>query len=231
MDISVAWLKDREIGQISTQLLIRGWSSYDVHAKSDSALRGELTALADHLGTPVASRAGRQLCDKLCPTEALLAKPNSLSEKYSLGEFPCHSDTAHWVIPCRFVVLACVSPGAANRPTFLLDTKSLPIDEADRKLLYRAPFRIRNGKNSFFGTILSKARHFVRYDPGCMHPVDASAKQAMGVFSKERWSSYVEKIAWTEGRVVIIDNWRVLHARGRAETLDHDRILLRILIE
>ena len=64
-----------------------------------------------------------------------------------------------------------------------------------------------------------------------MIPIDVDAEQALAVFSKERWPSYVEKIVWTKGRVVIIDNWRVLHARGSAKSLDEDRILLRILIE
>jgi hypothetical protein len=231
MNDSPTLKKRGETIQVGTELFLRGWTSYSFGATSDSGLTAELITLANQLGTPVASRTGRQLCDKLCPTDAKLAKPNSLSGKYSLGEFPYHSDTAHWLIPCRFVVLACLSPGAANRPTFLLDTQRLPLDEAKRNLLYRAPFRIRNGKNSFFGTILSKSRHFVRCDPGCMIPIDVDAEQALAVFSKERWPSYVEKIVWTKGRVVIIDNWRVLHARGSAKSLDQDRILFRTLVE
>jgi alpha-ketoglutarate-dependent taurine dioxygenase len=64
-----------------------------------------------------------------------------------------------------------------------------------------------------------------------MVPVAADAEEALDIFSKAHWSSYVEDIAWTKGRVAIIDNWRVLHGRGGAQTLDQDRILLRILIE
>lgn len=125
------------------------------------------------------------------------------------------------------MILACLSPGAADRPTLLLDTKRLPLNKAKRDLL---PFRIKNGRNSFFGTILSKCRSFVRFDPGCMVPLDTDGERALNVFSKAHWPSYIEEIGWSEGRAVIIDNWRILHGRGSARTLDRDRILLRILI-
>jgi hypothetical protein len=96
-------------------LLSRGWTACNFEVETESALKNGLITLAKQLGTPVALRPGRELCDKLQPTDASLAKPHSLSRKFSLGEFPCHSDTAHWLTPCRFVILACLSPGAADR--------------------------------------------------------------------------------------------------------------------
>jgi alpha-ketoglutarate-dependent taurine dioxygenase len=189
-----------------------------------------LTTLAKQFGTPIALRTGREFCDKLRPVNASLAKPNSLSRKYSLGEFPCHSDTAHWLTPCRFVILACLSPGAAGRQTLLLDTNRLPLDRNQKDLLHRAQFRIENGRNSFFGKILSKGRSFIRYDPGCMVPLGSEGECAMDVLSKMHWLSRIEEIRWTQGQVLIIDNWRVLHGRAAAQCSDQDRILLRVLV-
>lgn len=163
-------------------------------------------------------------------TEASLAKPNSLSQKFSPGEFPCHSDTAHWLTPCRFVILACLAPGAADRRTILLDTKRLSLSKAQKDLLYRAPFRIENGRNSFFGTILSKCRSFVRYDPGCMTPFANDGEYALEVYSETRWPPHIQEIRWSQGHAVVIDNWRVLHGRSGARCTDRDRVLLRILI-
>jgi alpha-ketoglutarate-dependent taurine dioxygenase len=64
-----------------------------------------------------------------------------------------------------------------------------------------------------------------------MVPVTADGDDALSFFSKAQWPSYVEEVDWAKGRVVIIDNWRVLHGRGSAKSPDQDRILLRILIE
>jgi alpha-ketoglutarate-dependent taurine dioxygenase len=42
--------------------------------------------------------------------------------------------------------------------------------------------------------------------------------------------STVEVINWREGDLLVVDNVRLLHARGRAEQDDEDRILARMLI-
>jgi alpha-ketoglutarate-dependent taurine dioxygenase len=63
-----------------------------------------------------------------------------------------------------------------------------------------------------------------------MVPLGSDGERALDVFSKARWPSHVEEIHWTQGKAVVIDNWRVLHGRGSAQRTDRDRILLRILI-
>jgi alpha-ketoglutarate-dependent taurine dioxygenase len=87
-----------------------------------------------------------------------------------------------------------------------------------------------NGRNSFFSTILSKARPFVRFDPGCMTATTSDGEKALEVLSRHIWSDYVETIHWKTGAVLVMDNWRLLHGRGRADCSDSDRKLLRISI-
>ena len=159
----------------------RGWVSFAMPSSTESDLRKQLPALASGLGTPAATRSGGSLCDMLLPTESEAAKPRSLSKVHAVGEFPLHIDTAHWLTPCRYVMLACVSPGSASRPTLLMDARRLPLTEHQSLLLHSTPLRVTNSRNSFFSTILSKARPFVRFDPGCMTATTPDGGKALAV--------------------------------------------------
>jgi alpha-ketoglutarate-dependent taurine dioxygenase len=208
----------------------RGWVSFTLPSSTESDLREQLLALASGLGTPAATRSNGSLCDTLLPTEADAAKPRSLSKVHAVGEFPLHIDTAHWLTPCRYVMLACVSPGSASRPTLLMDARRLPLNEHQSSLLQSTPLRVTNGRNSFFSTILSKARPFVRFDPGCMAATMTDGAKALVVLARQNWPDYIETVHWEAGTVVVMDNWRMLHGRGHADCPDSDRKLLRISI-
>jgi hypothetical protein len=207
-----------------------GWLSFTLLSSCESDLREQLLALAAGLGTPAATRFGGSLCDTLLPTEAHAAKPRSLSNIHSAGEFPIHNDTAHWLTPCRYVMLACVSPGSGSRPTLLMDTRRLPLNERQASLLHSTPLRVTNGRNSFFSTILSKTRPFVRFDSGCMTETTPDGAAALKVLSRHNWPDHIETVYWEVDTVLVIDNWRLLHGRGHADCSDSDRKLLRISI-
>jgi len=208
----------------------RGWAAFALSSSPDAGFREQLLALAERLGTPTATRSGGHLFDTLTPTEANAAKPRSLSKIHSAGEFPLHIDTAHWLTPCRYVILACVSAGGAHRPTSLLDTRRLPLNKQQISLLCGTPLRVTNGRYSFFSTIFSRTRPFVRLDPGCMTATTPDGAKALAVFSRENWPEYIETIHWEAGTVLVMDNWRLLHGRGHADSSDSDRKLLRISI-
>lgn len=208
----------------------RGWVTFTLPSSTESDFCEQLLALASGLGTPAATRSGGTLCDTLLPTEADAAKPRSLSKVHAVGEFPLHIDTAHWLTPCRYVVLACVSTGSAKRPTLMLDSRRLPLNEYQSSLLHSTPLRVMNGRNSFFSTILSKARPFVRFDPGCMRAATAGGTDVLAVLARHNWSDYIETVRWEPGMVLVMDNWRLLHGRGQARCPDSDRKLLRISI-
>jgi len=207
-----------------------GWASSVTTPATELVLQERMLALAPQLGRPVATRPGANFVDRLMPREGHTANPRSLSRIYSIGEFPLHVDTAHWLTPCRYVMLACVCPGRAGRPTLLLDPQKLQLEERHMALLQNTPLRVTNGRHSFFSTILSRSRQFVRYDPGCMTAVTPDGAEALAVFSRCRWSDFVEEIKWEPGQVIVLDNWRLLRGRGQAKDLDSDRILLRLSI-
>jgi L-asparagine oxygenase len=43
----------------------------------------------------------------LTPRSAEFEQPNTYSGLFGLGEFPFHSDMAHWNIPPRYIVMRC----------------------------------------------------------------------------------------------------------------------------
>lgn len=208
----------------------RGWVAFSTPISTESELRVQLLDLARWLGVPVETRPRGGLFDELSPTIEANARLRSLSRQHDLGEFPLHIDTAHWLIPCRYIILACVSPGIGNRSTLLLDTQNIQLSGTQRTLLRSAPLRVRNGRNSFFSTILSNSRPFVRFDPGCMTASTPDGIEALRVFTRDNWAQRIDHLHWEEGVVLVLDNWRMLHGRGKATAHDHNRKLLRLSI-
>ena len=114
----------------------------------------------------------------------------------------------------------------------LLDTKRVQLSKKQISLLLSTPFRVINGRNSFFSTIFSGSRSYIRFDPGCMNAVTPIGKTVLRIFSHLRWSANIEKIYWKVGMVLVIDNWRILHGRGSNRGLkDDDRKILRVSIK
>ena len=213
------------------KILQFGWLHLCFFETTEADLIERIVEIARQIGSPVPSKVRREIFDRLKPTEARLAKAHSLSKIYSLSEFPLHIDTAHWTIPCRFIILACVSSGLGNRKTTLLDTKRLNLSKIQTKLLYNTPLRVKNGRYSFFGTVLSSDRAFIRYDPGCMKAVSPDGNEILDMFTVNNWPNLVDEIDWIPGKVVIIDNWRMLHGRGYSTNTDNERNLLRVMVK
>jgi len=205
-----------------------GWVTTTVPEPLD--LECYLVKIATTLGEPKRLRISGEIVQKLVPTIASNAHPKSLSARHSLGDFPVHIDTAHWSSPCRYVILGCSNAGSGERKTKLLDFHSLSISESEKNLLYSTPFRVVNGRHSFYSNVLSSQRKFIRYDPGCMVPTCCNGTQVFEIFYEERWSNQIEEIEWQTGTILIIDNWRMLHGRGSASQDDGDRLLHRVLI-
>lgn len=112
----------------------------------------------------------------------------------------------------------------------LLDWRDLSFSPEELQLLEGAPILVRTGRRSFYSTILSPDRSFLRYDPGCLEAVDERGRAALGLAERRLALASPNVRTWRRGDILIIDNWRVLHARGPS---DHGsgRRLARILID
>lgn len=205
-----------------------GWVSY---AFDGGDLTAHLLDLAMHLGTPVAARRRKSPVEILTPLGCAEAKPSSPSRMFGLGAIPLHTDTAHWVEPCRYIILGCVAPGSCGRRTMIADSLDLGIDSETRRNLRDCQFRVLNGRRSFFAPVLGPNDSFLRFDQACMALVDARSRAALGVMSQAISDLPVETIDWFEGRVLLMDNWRVLHGRTAPARVGGGRVLARVLVQ
>jgi hypothetical protein len=213
-----------------TELASSGWTSFDLPVTEKSDIRGSLLTAAAQLGT-VSRHQNTYPVDTLRPKEGVNVRTNSLSGKYALGAFPCHTDMAHLLVPSRYILLGCVNPGDGDRETILLNACDLPLTSEQRQLLTLTPFRVKNGRQSFFSTVIQMGRPFIRYDRGCMQPLSLKGALALSYLDSEAWPSYTRRVGWERGRILVIDNWRILHGRGCSFRSDTSRELLRLYVD
>ena len=98
----------------------------------------------------------------------------------------------------------------------------------------RAAFWLVRGRRRFYASILEDEVGTLRYrwDPMIMEPANTEARTIL-----KRWLAEVagsvncSTIEWEAGRVLILDNWQVLHRRSRATELDEqERVLERVYV-
>ncbi|MBN9636572.1 Fe(II)-2OG oxygenase family protein [Metapseudomonas otitidis] len=204
-------------------------------------VRGDLMELAD--GLRQATECGREPYARIVrarssdddvqvlrPRTEQQAPARSLSGQFGSGAFPFHTDGAHLDMPPDFVLLAAKSTGARDVPTHLLrfpvPHPSLEINE-DMRL---GVFRVDAGTNGFYrvGQFADGlSQDCVRFDPGCMSPVDPRSRRLAHAISS---SSPDYSHIWRDPReILIVDNHHVLHARDDASAAQ-DRELHRLLL-
>jgi L-asparagine oxygenase len=74
-------------------------------------------------------------------------------------------------------------------------------------------------------------RHLViRYDRDCMRPMTAEARELEALIEFRLGRTPRTQIDWEPECLLIVDNHRMVHARGKGIRLDTNRVLKRILI-
>jgi alpha-ketoglutarate-dependent taurine dioxygenase len=64
-----------------------------------------------------------------------------------------------------------------------------------------------------------------------MKPITSKARIGGDIIATAIAATEQTRIEWRIGDLLVIDNWRLLHARSEAERPDPQRSLLRILVE
>lgn len=193
--------------------------------------RSRLLEFANAFGTPTVDPRHPYQIRALSPQHVNKANPNTLSSRHGLLPFPFHTDVAHWHTPAQTFFLYCVKPGSGNRPTTLIDSLQWRLSDDDLHLLCEGVWRS-GCVRTFLCTIMEPGNNSftVRYDPGCMIPHSLSASDASVVVQRLIAQSALIQIEWSEQTLLVIDNTRILHARGAALRPDTDRVIERILI-
>jgi hypothetical protein len=130
--------------------------------------------------------------------------------------------------------MRCADPGTEDRPTLLGDASRLPFAERQWRALERAVWWVRSGGRGFPASIVKRVRGgmIVRYDRGCMTPADPAFTLAGELFEQALRQAPRVRLEWRRDDLVIIDNWRILHARAAADGRDAgSRRLQRILVQ
>lgn len=209
---------------------LRSLRSSGFHYQSGVELEACLP-IAEFLGFPVSDARSPDPRRLISPQTVATAKPNTLSSRYGMRAFPFHTDAAYWPIPPRFILFHCLSPGAGSRPTLLIDPRAWRLLDGERRALCNEVWRLTT-KRPFFCTAGTQRGDglCLRFDEACMTPVTAGALSVRDTIRDAMRNSDVITIHWRSGDLLLVDNLRLLHARGEARYPDEDRVLARILI-
>jgi hypothetical protein len=191
----------------------------------------DIIALADTLGQPLTPWEGRLVQD-LVPRA--IATPNTYSGIFGLDGFPFHTDLAHWHRPPRYLLLRCVT-GYVDVSTLLLDGQAI-FDAVTLDILTRAIFKPRRPRD---GRVTLLRLCEPTDDGYCFRWDDVFLKPAsrIGDIAGQRIKEQLPKcqplsIALARpGDTLLIDNWRMLHARSPIPADREDRKIQRIYLE
>lgn len=212
--------------EIRDQIRKSGYVFFSSHRPNDS-----IVGISEDIGRPLEPWEDG-LVQTLVPRSE--AAPNSYSGIYGLNRFPFHSDLAHWRTPPRYLLLRCVT-GYADIPTLLIDGHDL-IDAVTLDLLGRAifkPRRPRDGSVSLLRLcepIADDVR--IRWDEVFLKP--ASKIGEVANLRVREWLSTCKPTALSLAEphdTLLIDNWRMLHARSSILPGRENRAIERVYLE
>lgn len=188
-------------------------------------------AVALSLGQPLTPWEGG-LVQTLVPRAE--ATPNTYSGIYGLNRFPFHTDLAHWRTPPRYLLLRCVT-GYVDVPTLLIDGRAL-INAVTLDILGRAIFKPRRPRHGAL-TLLRLCEpahdgHRLRWDEAFLKP--ASKIGDLANLRVREWlptGEYMPISLTNACDTLLIDNWRMLHARSPIPAEREDRAIERVYLE
>ncbi|WP_083837285.1 TauD/TfdA family dioxygenase [Gordonia effusa] len=187
------------------------------------SLRGWTWTDEEHVFSTLAARLGTTEVrgQILRPTVVDDARKGTHSATVGLGEFPWHTDGAIALNPPQWMVLRCIE---ANQPT----STQICIPTGDlRRALRRLTLLIRqeSGRKAYLPAFVNSGpkEWRLRWDPRAIviGPDDARA----AVESAQP----TDEVAWQPGRILILDNHRVMHRRPSVPAAT-GRALLRTFI-
>jgi hypothetical protein len=152
----------------------------------------------------------------------------SLSARHGLGSFPWHTDGAQRVRTPHWLLMR--SLGEPKTPTLLLDGAALASQGGITAELAAASWLVQ-GVPPFYAPVISPNGEALRWNPDLMSP-----RGSRGPVADARWrvllaGAQENRHEWQRGEVLILDNWRWLHARPPIAADDRERQLERIQCE
>lgn len=186
--------------------------------------------VAKHLGY-IEKLEGIAMIQELVPKSETNAPPNIYSGNFGFGDFPFHTDLAHWHKPPRFLLLRCIR-GAKTVATRLIDSRRI-IDAIGSEELRRTlvqPRRPMQGKRCMLRILEQCPSDRIRFRWDSLF-IQPSSKRSAQVFANI--STLIadlpplDLLLQNPGDILLVDNWRMLHGRSAVSENERDRIIHR----
>ncbi|MDB5596852.1 MAG: hypothetical protein JWM36_3813 [Hyphomicrobiales bacterium] len=168
---------------------------------------------------------------ELVPINQNDAAPNTYSGIFGRDRFPFHTDLAHWRDPPRYLMLRCVK-GYSDIPTPVIDGRDL-VKAIGPDLLNRALVKPRRPCDGRFRILrlrepAGERLGLIRWDEVYLKPVSNLGELAISRMKAEiAKRRAIDRTLAKPGDTMIIDNWRMLHARAPVPAGLKDRIIER----
>lgn len=168
---------------------------------------------------------------QLKPQEKSDSALNLYSGNFGLGDYPMHTDMAHWTNPPRFMALRCVRGAPVS--TLVVGVKKA-LGTLSQSTIMRATFKPRKRSGGRL-TLLPFAREddggqLYRWDKLFLKPANASAEEVAAQLSNAGATAQSFVLGAT-GDTLIIDNWQTLHGRGPVPDSARGRIIERAYLD
>lgn len=191
----------------------------------------DTVSIANTLGKTLTPWEG-SLVQDLIPRAT--ATPNTYSGIYGLNRFPFHTDLAHWRLPPRYLMLRCVT-GYTDVPTLLLDGRII-FDAVTLDLLTRAVFKPRRPRDGELALLRlcepTDDGYCFRWDEVFLKPASRIGDIADQCVRELLPRCEPLSLALVRaGDTLLIDNWRMLHARSPIPSECKDRKIQRVYLE
>nr|WP_315233999.1 hypothetical protein [uncultured Albidiferax sp.] len=178
---------------------------------SSKSVEQSMHEVAFCLGGKLLAGRGRKTFETLKILDAAQAPTRSLSRLSGANAQPWHVDGSHLTEPPHYVIFGCRSVTGEGAPP----TQILKINDSALSLgaSRRETFAVRNGRASFYSTIASADRPWIRFDPGCMVAQTEQGRDLLNAVELQPAQSFIN-VEWTADKILIVNNWSVLHRRG-----------------
>ncbi|MHA8085852.1 TauD/TfdA family dioxygenase [Aquirufa antheringensis] len=151
---------------------------------------------------------------ELIPNKISSNYSKTLTSEYGVHAFPLHTDGAHRVIPPKWTILQYVDDYKSETATLLYDSKTLSDLNENEDLFYNEIYLVENGKHPFLTSLINKqvySEPIFRWNKLVMKKLINKTGKTID----EYISSFQVRVTWSVGKILVIDNWRILHGREK----------------
>lgn len=212
-----------------TALANNGWA-----VLQGPSSRLDLVRIAHAIGEPVRGLGDSDL-EVLKPKAMKDARPNTTSGIHGLDAFPLHTDMAHWPVPPRFLAMR-PRKAIVGVPTQLLDYEAIKLDAHTNALLRRSVWRISRVRRPYLCSVYFDyhGQSGIRWDTCTMIPhgqIATDVRPRVLELIDDAFRNKRAEHCWSSANeVLVINNWRVLHARPAIPESAVGREIERVLI-